>query len=112
MKMFKGKIELEGDYKLEIHDDWFEVYDSKGNRVYSENSDGYWSKKEYDSKSNEVYYENSTGYWCKSEYDGKDNEVYFEGSDGRVIDNRVKKVKELSVKDISKLLGYEVKIVK
>ena len=69
MKMFKCKIELKGDYKLEVYDDWFEVNDSKGNIVYHENSNGYWYKREYDSKGNIVYLEDSTG---------------------EVIDNRVK----------------------
>ena len=108
MEMFKGKVELKGDYKLTVYDGWFEVFDSKGNQVYSENSDGYWSKREYDGKGNEVYYEDSDGFWYKIEYDGKGNRVYYENSEGEVIDNRVKK---LSVKDISKLLGYEVKVV-
>jgi hypothetical protein len=37
--------------------------------------------------------------------------IYWEDSDGVIIDNRPK-VKELTVKDIEKLLGYQVKVVK
>jgi hypothetical protein len=33
------------------------LYDSKGNEIYAENSDGSWCKCEYDSKGNKIYYE-------------------------------------------------------
>lgn len=39
----------------------FEIKDSNDNRIYYENSDGYWSKSEYDSDGNRIYYENSDG---------------------------------------------------
>jgi hypothetical protein len=39
------------------------LYDSNGNEIYYENSDGYWWKQEYDeSNGNRIYYEDSTGY--------------------------------------------------
>jgi hypothetical protein len=38
------------------------LYDTNGNRIYFENSDGYWVKYDYDSNCNEIYFENSTGY--------------------------------------------------
>ena len=42
-----------------------------------------------DKDGNKIYYENSNGYWWKAEYkDGK--EVYVENSDGTIIDNRPK----------------------
>ena len=47
--------------QLKIKEFPFIVNDSNGNRIYYENSDGYWIKKEYDSKGNEIYYENSDG---------------------------------------------------
>ena len=79
-------IELKGTYKVAFSCAWFEVYDDKGNRIYYENSDGKWFKKEYDEKGDEIYYEDS---------------------DGEFMDNRVK---ELTVSDIEKLLGYKIKI--
>ena len=62
----------------------FEIKDSQGNRVYWENSDGYWVKREYDGHGNRVYLENSEGYWSKREYDDQGNMVYLEDSDGMV----------------------------
>ena len=37
------------------------LYDDKGNRIYFENSNDYWSKREFDVNGNEIYYENSKG---------------------------------------------------
>ena len=37
------------------------VYDTNGNVIYSESSDGYWFKREYDANGNNIYYENSNG---------------------------------------------------
>lgn len=79
-------IELRGTYKVEFYECRFEVYDAKSNRIYLESSKGTWIKKEYDEKGNEIYYEDS---------------------DGNILDNRVK---ELTVEEIEKLLGYKIKI--
>jgi len=38
------------------------VYDTKGNKIYSENRYGDWYKYEYDSNGNIIYYEDSNGY--------------------------------------------------
>ena len=62
----------------------FEVFDTKGNRTYYENSNGYWEKLEYDTKGNRTYYENSTGDWSKHAYDSNGNETYFENSYGLI----------------------------
>lgn len=78
--------ELKGTYKVAFYETYFEVYNDKGNRIYYENSDGKWFKKEYDEKGDEIYYEDS---------------------DGEFMDNRVK---ELTVEEIEKLLGYKIKI--
>ena len=45
------------------------VYDEKGNVIYFETTNGYWSKWKYNEKGNEIYYENSNCYWEKLEYD-------------------------------------------
>ena len=49
----------------------------KGNRIYWEDSNGYWLKRKYNEKGNEIYFEDSNGYWAKTEYDEKGNEIYF-----------------------------------
>ena len=79
-------IELNGTYRVEFYDKRFEVYDMKSNRIYVETRDGVWFKKEHDEKGNETYYEDSDGY---------------------IRDNHIK---ELTVEEIEKLLGYKIKI--
>jgi len=87
------------------------LYDSNGNRIYFEDSSGYWSKREfdannniiyyeysngrwykydYDSNGNQIYLEDSNGYWVKQEYDSNNNCIYFENSNGKIIDKRPK----------------------
>ena len=128
MKLLKG-IELKGTYKVAFSDSCVEVYDERGYRLYFENSGGYWAKNIYDERDNQIYYENSDGGWGKSEYDERDNQtyyednygywskseydergnlIYFEDSDGEFLDNRVK---ELTVEEIERLLGYKIKII-
>jgi len=60
----------------------FSLYDSNGNQIYYEHSDGFWVKREFDSNGNEIYATNSSGTWCKYEYDSNGNEIYFENSKG------------------------------
>ena len=79
-------IELKGTYKVKFYDDYFEIYNDKGEPFYYEDSGGYLSVKEYDEKNNQLYYEDSGG---------------------EVLDERVK---ELTIKEIEKLLGYKIKI--
>ena len=122
-------IELNGTYKVEFNDAYFEVYDDKGNRIYYEDSDGKWSKREYDERDNQTYYEDNYGYWYESEYDKIGNQIYFEDSGGVWVrseyderGNQIyyeessgytvdKRVKELTVKEIESLLGCEIKII-
>lgn len=121
-------IELNGTYKVVYFDASFVIYDEQGNAIYYENSDGHWEKSKYDEKGNEIYHENSNGFWAKWEYDKKDNrtyyensdgywfkteydekgkQIYYENSDGEIFDERVK---ELTIKQIEKLLGYKIKV--
>ena len=44
----------------------------------------------YDSNGNKIYYEGSDGYWSKREYDSNGNQIYHESSNGTIIDNRPK----------------------
>ena len=121
-------IELKGTYKVKYYSTSFEVYDEKGNAIYFENGKGYWYKSEYNKKGNEIYFENSKGYWAKREYDEKGNQTYYEDSYGfwekreynekgnmTYFENKNgiitdKRVKELTIEEIEKLLGYKIKI--
>jgi hypothetical protein len=58
------------------------IKDEKGNLTYSENSDGFWWRREYDENGSETYYEHSDGYWERREYDEDGNQTYHENSDG------------------------------
>ena len=100
-------IELNGTYKVEFNNTWFEVYDKRNNQIYYEDRSGYWAKNEYDERDNQIYYVNSDGVWYKSDYDEKGNEIYYEDSGGEFFDNRVK---ELTINEIETLLGYRIKI--
>ena len=64
------------------------VFDSNGNILYYEYSNGYWTKREYNSNGKVIYYEDSNGDWTKREYDTNGNIIYFENSDGYIEDNR------------------------
>jgi hypothetical protein len=87
----------------------FIIKDKRGNRIYFEESDGYWHKREYDSNNNQIYYEDSDGFWSKyeydsngkvlyfedftgswyrKEYDSNGNQIYYEDSNGDIKDNR------------------------
>jgi hypothetical protein len=57
---------------------YLEIKNKNGKRIYFEDLDGFWTKREYDSKCNQIYYENSNGRWRKSEYDSEGNLSYFE----------------------------------
>ena len=63
-------------------------YDGQGNQIYYENSSGDWIKSEYDDQGNRIYLENSNGFWCKREYDDNGNKIYYEDSNGNLQDNR------------------------
>jgi len=47
------------EYRVENY--YFEVYDTNGNLIYREHSDGYWVKIEYDKNNNVIYREDSYG---------------------------------------------------
>ena len=65
-----------------------DVYNTNGNEIYHETSNGSWYKKEYDANGNEIYHETTNGYWVKYEYDANGNEIYYENSNGYIEDNR------------------------
>ena len=67
---------------------WKCEYDDDNNKTYYEHSEGHWRKGEFDTNNNEIYYENSGGYWWKREFDTNNNEIYYEDSSGVLCDNR------------------------
>ena len=73
--LYDQPVTIEGD----------DVYDSNGNEIYLENSEGFWIKKEYDEYGYLNYYEDSTGFWYKREYDFKGNNLYSENSNGNWV---------------------------
>jgi len=74
--------------QLKIKEFPFIVKDSDGNRIYFEDSTGWWSKWEWvDGKV--IRYEDSKGYWVKREYaEGKI--IRWEDSNGIIMDYRPK----------------------
>ena len=59
-----------------------EIKDGSGKKTYSENSKGFWSRREYDEEGNETYYESSDDFWRRYEYDKDGNQAYVEDSSG------------------------------
>lgn len=66
----------------------------------------------YDNRGNKIYYEDSTGYWMKREYDAPGNQVYYEDSNGRIVDSRLKLVPEYTMEELTAKLGHNFKIKK
>ncbi len=90
---------------------WYKrQYDQNGNPIYYEDS-GYWVKYQYDQNGKVIYYETSTGYWSKREYDQNGNQIYCEDSIGVIVDNRPKVV-ELTLDDIAAKLNIDVNLLK
>jgi len=77
-KVFNQPVTIEGR----------DVYNTNGNEIYYETSNGNWCKKEYDANGNKIYHETTNGYWVKYEYDANGNEIYYENSNGYIEDNR------------------------
>ena len=66
-------------------------FDKNNNEVYWKNSEGYWVKSKFDKNNNEIYYEKSTGYWVKRKFDKNNNKIYWEDSDGFWIKSKFDK---------------------
>jgi len=102
--------------QLKVKEFPFVIRDSKGNKIYWENSVGLWYKYEYDSKNNETHWESSSGYWESREYDSKGLCVYFETSNGVVLDVRIllprKENVELTMDEIATKFGVDVNLLK
>jgi hypothetical protein len=87
----------------------FYIEDINKNEIYCEHRTGFWRKSEYDSNGNIIYFENSTGYWIKTEYNSEGIRIYYEDYSGLIEDNRVV---ELTMDEIAKKLGIDVKYLK
>jgi hypothetical protein len=85
--------------------------DEKGNQTFAESSYGFWWKSEYNSNGNEIYFEDSDGYWVKREFDSNGKEIYCEDSDGYILDTRPK-IFELTMDEIAKKFGIDVNNLK
>jgi hypothetical protein len=72
-KVYNQSVTIRGHY----------VYNTNGNEIYREDSDGYWIKREYNTNDNQIYFEDSDGNWKKREYDNNGNIIYYENSNGR-----------------------------
>jgi len=68
----------------------FIIRDDNGREIYSEDSSGFWSKREFDSQGNRTYYENSDG----------------------VIKDRRTQILELTMDEIAAKLGIDVSQLK
>ena len=67
-----------------------EIKDKNGNRIYYEDSSGYWSKRERDSQGNCICIEYSYGIWVKREFDSQGKLIYWDNSNGLIKDKRPK----------------------
>jgi len=88
---------------LDIKDFPFEIKNKRGNKVYSEDSDGHWFKTKYDENGNELYFESSNGYWYKRKYDEDGNEICYESSSyDNIKDSRPKNSCNNTIVEITK----------
>jgi YD repeat-containing protein len=91
---------------------WYKnEYDQNGKLIYSEESNGFWIKTEYDQNGQLIYYEDLNGFWSKTEYDQDGKEIYIENSNGTIIDKRPKII-ELTLEEIADKLGLNVENIR
>jgi hypothetical protein len=98
--------------ELNVTDFPFRIKDKNNNKIYFEDSDGFWIKREFDKNNNPIYCETSNGYWDKQEFDKNNNEIYYERSNGTIRDNRPKPTPEFTMEELVAKLGYNFKIKK
>ncbi len=87
-------------------------FDDKGNETYNENSHGHWAKREYDINGNETSFEDANGYWVKREFDENGNKTYYENSDGSRKGTSKHDVVEMTMEEVCKSIGKNVKVIK
>ena len=77
--------------QLKVTEFPFEIWDSRGNKIYVEFVNKFWVKREFNSRGRVTYYEDSKG---------------------EIRDNRPKSVPEYTMEELTKMLGKEFKIKK
>ncbi len=87
-------------------------YDSQYNKIYFETSEGSWARCTYDEDNNLIYDEDSDGNWHKCEYDKDGIETYFENSEGVKKGTSKHEVVEMTMEEICKSIGKNVKVIK
>ena len=65
-----------------------------------------------DKKGDVIYFENVNRYWSIMEYDEKKDVTYFENSDGLILDDRTKPTVELTMDEIADKFGIDVNLLK
>lgn len=76
-KIFKQKTNVCGNT----------VYDTQWNVLYNESNcldtnKISWDKSYYNERNNRIYYEDSDGFWYRKEFDEDGKEIFFENSGG------------------------------
>ncbi len=123
-------------YCQDLNQHWYKCeFNNRGNKIYHENATGFWIKREFDDNGNETYYEDNTGYWYKHLYDVNGNIIYYENSGGgwyahewddkgnsiyhenslgvvRGEKSKPNNVVEMTMDEISKVVGKNVKVIK
>ena len=92
-------------YKYSGHEQ--HTYNSNGNQLTFENSNGNWHKYTYDSDGNVLTYKDAYGYWAKRTYDSMGNELTYENSNG---EKRGFDTPEYTMEELTKKLGHDFKI--
>ena len=105
------KFNLDREYTIkQVKGRQIKIYEN-GKQVYYADSDGDSFTYTRDENGKPLTYENSDGYSEKYTRDENGNILTKHVNGELVIDNRPKK-KELTIKQIEELLGYEIKVVK
>ena len=98
-KIYDQPVRIKGDrvydtngnyiYYEDSNGSWIKrEYDANGNLIYREKDNGFWVKKEYNADNKMTYREYNDGYWERLEYDDYGNQNYYENEEGDIEDNR------------------------
>jgi len=88
-----------------------ETYDTYGNKITHEGSDGFSYKCTYDKNGNKTYYEDSTGFSYKYTTDENGNQIAYKDSDG-YYKVKGKKVSKEEYEDFISQLNSKILMVK
>ncbi len=86
--------------------------DSSGNIVYCQRADGYWSKCKYDKNDLQTFFQDSNGYWEKKEWNSNGKITFFKTSEGVKRGTSKHDVVEMTMEEICKSIGKNVKVIK